>query len=213
MNPSVQVGETRIELEFADHCTVADAIAAMASAHIPDGEVIGAIFLNDIYWQPEWEDELSSLPVVDVTSIRVETLDPTNAASDGLRDLEQILDLATSRFERAAEDLRFGDHAKGLLVFAAGADLLRDAMHFVELYADHERLGAGHPAIVMAGQAEVQVVQALPAFEQAQAAGDWEQLADVVEYEVAAAVDRLRSARTALEVRPVARPPLVLGAA
>ncbi len=213
MKTNVQVGGQQIELTVADGACVADAVAAVARSHVPAGEVISAIYLNEIFWQADWECELAELGLDQVESVRIETMSPTNAAADGLRDLEQILELAAARFAKAADDLRFGDHAKGLLVFASGADMLRDAMHFVGLYADHLHLPESHPALVMASQAEAQVVAALPAFEGAQAAEDWGLLADVVEYEVAASLEHLCGARAALGVRAPARPPQILGAA
>jgi hypothetical protein len=213
MNTSVQVGETVIELSVTREACVADAVAVVAREHVPAGEVISAIYLNEIFWQADWEGELADVRIDQVESIRFETMSPADAATEGLRDLEQIVELAQKRFAQAADDLRFGDHAKGLLVFASGADILRDAMQFVGLYADHLRLPPSHPALAMAAQAEAQVVAAMPAFEQAQAAEDWGQLADVVEYEVSASLDHLRGAKAALGMRSVAPPPQVLGAA
>lgn len=213
MKVTIQVDGNQVEIEVPEAATVADAVSAVAVAHVPAGQVIAAVYVNDLFWQQDWESELAGLTLSEMQSVRVETLCPEDAATDGLRDLEEILDLTTSRFEKAADDLRFGDHTRGLLVFASGADLMRDALQFVGLYTDHLGVGPSHPAVAISQEVEAKIVEALPAFEAAQQAKDWALLADVVEYEISPAIERLHSARLALHTRPVPPPPAVLGMA
>jgi hypothetical protein len=199
MVPIIQVDNRTVEVTLAGTASVTDLLEAVQKNHVPEGMVIGSIYLNGVFWQPEWDAELTSLSIDHVEEVRLETLEPDSAAREGLTDLADILDLAEGCIQRSSDDLRFGNHTRGLLTFADAADLLRDALRFFALYAQHEALTDQHPGMVPVIVAEQKIAASLPAFETAQGTQDWALLADIIEYEVGGQIQLLRDGRDILD--------------
>ena len=199
MTPTIQVNESSVEVGVAEGSSVQDIIDLVQSQHVAHGEVIGSIYINGVFWRHDWDAELSALPAAEVTDLSLETMCPHDAASEGLEDLTEVLDLVEKQLGKSSDDLRFGNHARGLLLFAGAADMLTDAFRFVALYAEHHGLTDEHPGLVHAIQAEAAIGATLPAFEKAQANQDWSLVADIIEYDIGGEVGRIRKARQELE--------------
>ena len=199
MVPTIQIDDRTVEVGLTDAASVTDLIEAVQKDHVPHGMVIGSIYLNGVCWHPDWDADLASLSVDEVTEVRLETLEPSVAAQEGLQDLVEVLDLMEDGIRKASDDLRFGNHARGLLAFADVADLIRNAMQFFALYAEHEQLTDAHPGLKPLIVAEREIAGCLPAFESAQEAQDWALVADIIEYDLGGQIPRLREAREILD--------------
>ncbi len=170
----------------APEASAKDLIEALTATHVtPQGQVLSTIHINGQYWQRDWDGHLEDIGLEEIEAVELTSQPPQQAADQGLECLEEVIELMETRFIDSAEDLRFNRMDEGLQKFIHGAGLMRDALHFGQLYLDHIQAPEDHPERKRLGELDMDLSGVLDEFDAAQRAGDWNQVADLIEYELA----------------------------
>ncbi|MEO1272321.1 MAG: hypothetical protein AAFX99_29845 [Myxococcota bacterium] len=168
--------------------TLADAITTL-EVHTPEGEVFADIFVNDIPYHPNMGDvQLSTIETLKLHSQPVE-----DVAQAGVANLGPVAELCSKHFQTAARAFRLGRVEEGSQSFVAGAELLQDVIVFLNLLSSHHALAEDHPAQMSFRHQEASLGRVLTELERAQREQDWNQMADLIQFELTTHTTQLSS--------------------
>jgi len=201
MRESAQILLNGKIIDVASGDSVAEVINGMA-AMLPEGHVLHMIEINGIAWDPDFDSKLGNVPLDIVERLAITTQRPETAATDGLAELSPLADAAADLLREAARYFRLGDAEKASTGFVQAIEIVSDVTKFLPLYFDFAgQTGKSAPYEKYSEIIEV-IEGAGMSIAEAQTNGDWNLLADVVEYEFAAAVSELAKLGLSLTSHP-----------
>lgn len=189
----ITLNEKPLELAIVDETPLESVLETIQVHHVTSDEVVSSIYIDGTYWGRERDAELKQIRAKDVRSIAVVTETPDKIASQGLQDLQVITGMIHEHMRGAAETIRLGRLGEGLLLFLQGADMLRDALHFVRLFLGHNQYEESHEAHGRLQDIHEGITESLKKFELAQQADDWNLISDIIDYEITPCVALLAS--------------------
>ncbi|MBH23447.1 MAG: hypothetical protein CMH57_03075 [Myxococcales bacterium] len=181
MTDTIQItlNDVAIDGDFAPEVTLSEAILAL-EPHAPEGEVFTDIFVDEVPFHPDFNDiKLSA-----ITTLSLRSQPVGDVAQAGTDNLGPVAELCSRHFTAAARSFRLGRLEEASHSFIAGADLLRDVLMFLSLLSKHHGLDEAHPAFVNFKEQEASLSAVLTELESAQTSKDWNQVADLIQYEL-----------------------------
>jgi len=195
MNDTLQItlNNTTISDSFKPTVTLSEALLAL-EPHVPEGEVFTDIFVDEIPYHPDFSD----VALADVSTLSIHSKPVDDVAQAGAENLGPVSELCSQHFTAAARAFRLGRLEEASHVLIAGVDLLRDVLMFLNLLRAHHGLSADHPSVVSFKAQEESLSKVLTELELAQTRQDWNQVADLIQFELVARTTQISGLGTGM---------------
>jgi hypothetical protein len=200
----VKINEVALDPESLGGENLEDILGAIQQDHLPENHVIGEVIVNGQSYSEDVPHAALEVHRTDIQNLAVVTRSPEEIARHFMQNGPMIIDSLLESLPRITEMFRLGDEAEANEHFLRFLESLHLLVNMISRAVDLLNLGLDRELGQMADQESLnqrlsKLAETLGQLLDIQEQQDWIFLADILEYELAPALEEIKDSLPMLE--------------